>query len=288
MKNVAILTDTSLGISRKEAEFLGYNMIALPFILDEKEYDDDNISKDNFYEKLEQANDIHTSQASSENIRKRLDLLLEKYDKIMYFPITSGLSGSYLSALAIISENKYKDKVIVVDHKTISVLQRAMLEDVKKMIDVGVDLFEIKKLIEENAKNNRIYISVDTLEYLKKGGRVSSIVATVGNLLSIKPILFSNGGKFEVIKKVRGLKVAEDTMQDLLKKDIKELFNDDISDLSIAGAYTKCVEEANSYKDRMEKIFNTKIVFDELPSVVGCHIGAGAVAISIYKRVNVL
>lgn len=288
MKNVAILTDTSLGISRREAESLGYNMIALPFILDEKEYDDDTLSKEEFYEKLESASDIHTSQASSENIRKTLDLLLKRYDKIMYFPITSGLSGSYLNALSIASENKYIDKVVVVDHKTISVLQRAMLEDAKKMIDADVDMFEIKKLIEENAKNNRIYISVDTLEYLKKGGRISSIAATVGNLLSIKPILFSNGGKFEVIKKVRGIKVAEDTMKDLVEKDIKELFNDDISDLSIAGAYTKCIEEANEYKEKMEKVFNTKVVFDELPSVVGCHIGAGAVAISIYKRVNVL
>lgn len=288
MKNVAILTDTSLGISRREAESLGYNMIALPFILDEKEYDDDTLSKDDFYEKLKEAKDIHTSQASSENIRKTLDLLLEKHDKVLYFPITSGLSGSYLSALAIASENKYKDKVIVVDHKTISVLQLIMLDDVSKMIKGGVDLLEIKKIIEDNAKNNRIYISVDTLEYLKKGGRISGIATTVGNLLSIKPILFSNGGKFEVIKKVRGLKAAEDAMIELIDKDIKETFGGDRTSLSILGAYTKCIEEADKYRDRIEKFFNTKIIYNELPSVIGCHIGSGAVAVAIYKRVNVL
>lgn len=288
MNKVGILTDTSIGISRNEAESLGYSIIALPFILDEKEYDDDTISREEFYKKLESSKDIHTSQASSDKIRKALDLLLKKYDKVMYFPITSGLSGSYLNALAIISDNKYKDRVIVVDHKTISVLQKAMLVDAKRLIDKGVSLSEIKRLIEENAKNNRIYISVDTLEYLKKGGRVSGFVATVGNLLSIKPILFSNGGKFEVIKKVRGIKVAEDAMKDLIEKDIEELFNGDKANLSIAGAYTNCIEEAKSYKERMEKFFNTKIDFDELPSVVGCHIGSGAVAISIYKKLDVL
>lgn len=286
MMKTAILTDTSCGIARDEAKALGYEMIALPFLLDEVEYDEDKLTKKEFYEKLKQSNDIHTSQAPIKTVIETFDKLLKEYDNILYLPITSGLSGSYQSILPIV-EQDYKGKVVVVDHKTISVVQRAMLEDVAKCLKKGMDLLELKKKLEENAKNNRIYIAVDTLDYLKKGGRVSALSAAVGNILNIKPILFSNGNKFEVVKKARGLKQAEDEMVSLVSNDMKEFFGDEpIEKFKLGVAYTECLDEANKFKDVMTETFKTDIVLDELSTVIGCHIGTGAVAAAIYKKID--
>ncbi len=285
---VKIMTDTSCGISRKEAESLGYELVALPFTLDEVEYDEDKLTKEEFYEKLRQSNDIHTSQAPIEYVTNTFDRLLKDYDYIIYLPITSGLSSSYQNILPIIdSEDKYRERVITVDHKTISVLQRAMLEDVSNLLAKGKDPHEIKDILEANAKNNRIYIAVDTLEYLKKGGRVSALSAAVGSILNIKPILFSNGNKFEVVKKARGFKAAEEEIKNLVLNDLKETFNgESIDKFQIGVAYTKCIDEATAFKEVMESTLNAKVVIDELSTVIGCHIGEGAVASAIYKRVN--
>lgn len=284
----AILTDTSSGISREEAKSLGYELIALPFVLDEIEYDEDKLSKTEFYEKLKQSKEIHTSQAPIELVTKTFDKLLEDNDYVIYLPITSGLSSAYQNIIPIIdSEDSYKDRVIVIDHKTISVLQRAMLLDVKRLIDKGMESLKIKELVEANAKNNRIYIAVDTLEYLKKGGRVSALSAAVGSILNIKPILFSNGNKFEVIKKARGFKAAEDEIKNLVIQDMKGMFNNEsIEDFQVGVAYTECIDEAKAFRDTLKETLKADISLDELSTVIGCHIGAGAVAGAIYKRIN--
>lgn len=285
---IKILTDTSCGLSYKEAEKLGYEMLPLPFVLDNVEYDDYNIDKAEFYEKLMKCQNVHTSMASIESVMKKFDELLLENDYVLYLPISSGLSSGYASMLTIIdSEEKYKDRVIPIDHKTISVLQRAMLEDVTKMIESGVEPKKIKEIVEDNAKNNRIYISVESLEYLKKGGRLNPLVAAIGNLLSIKPILFSDGGQFDVIRKTRSVKMAEDEIRDLIDKDIKEFFgNIDIEKFSIGIAHTNNEKEAEEYGERMVEHFGTKMNLDELPMIVGCHIGPGSIAMGLYKRVN--
>lgn len=286
-KNIKILTDTSCGILRSEASKLGYEMIPLPFLLDEKEYNDDTISLSDFYNKLREAKNIHTSQAPIATVVETVDNLLKTCDHVIYLPITSGLSSAYNNACVAFSDDKYKRKVTCIDHKTISVLQRAMLSDVKKLLEKNVDPVDIKKKIEDNVKYNRIYITVDTLDYLQKGGRVSAISATIGNLLSIKPVLFSNGGKFEVIKKVRGLKLAENTIKELVSSDFDDIFKDvDRSKVALGVAYTECKDEAIKFKESAEETFKVDMSFDELPSVVGCHIGAGAVAIGVYRHLE--
>ena len=284
--NTAILTDTSCGISREEAKLLGYEMIALPFLLDEVEYDEDKLTKVEFYEKLKQSNDIHTSQAPIKMVVETFDRLLKEYDNILYFPITSGLSSSYQSILPIVEE-EYKNRVFVVDHKTISVVERGLLEDVSRFLKEGMSPQDIKAKVEENAKNTRVYIAVDTLEYLRKGGRVSALSAAVGNILNIKPILFSNGNKFEVVKKARGLKQAEDEMVNFVANDFKEFFgNEPIEKFRLGVAYTECIDEAKKFKDVMTETFKTDIILDELSTVIGCHIGTGAVAAAIYKKID--
>ena len=284
---VKILIDTSCGIGREEAKSLGYEMIALPFLLDDDEYDEDKITFDDFYNKLKNAKNISTSKASMEKVMNIIDKLLEDADVVMYFPITSGLSSSYETALAIKEKEKYKDRLIVVDHKTISVLERSMLLDVKRLLDKGVSPLHIKELAEENAKNNRIYIAVDTLDYLKKGGRVSAMSATIGSILNIKPVLFSNGNKFEVIKKTRGMDAAKNTLIELIKDDYNNLFNGIGLDKFCFGiAYTKCKDEAIELKNRAENEIGTEFIVDELSTVIGCHIGEGAVATAIYKKID--
>ena len=285
---VKILTDTSCGLSREEASSLGYEMVALPFLLDEVEYDEDKLTKKEFYEKLKESNDIHTSQAPIPMVTDAFDKLLNENDYVVYLPITSGLSSSYESILPVIDSNeKYKERVVVIDHKTISVTQRGMLADVKRLIDKGIDLKKIKELVEANAKNNRIYIAVDTLDYLKKGGRVSALSATVGSILNIKPVLFSNGNKFEVVKKARGLKAAEESILNFVLNDMNSMFpGEPIDNFSMGVAYTECIDEAKSFRDEVSDAFETDVFLDELSTVIGCHIGAGAVAAAIYKKVD--
>ena len=285
---IKILTDTSSGLSREEARSLGYEMIALPFLIDEVEYDEDKLTKKEFYEKLKTSNDIHTSQAPIKAVTDALDSLLDENDFVVYLPITSGLSSSYESILPVIeSVEKYKNRAVVIDHKTISVLQRGMLQDVKCLIDKGVDLQKIKELVEANAVNNRIYIAVDTLDYLKKGGRISALSATVGSILNIKPVLFSNGNKFEVVKKARGFKAAEESILNFILNDMNTMFSGEpIENFVLGVAYTECVEEASKFKEKVEETFETKVCMDELSTVIGCHIGTGAVAAAIYKKVN--
>ena len=285
---IKILTDTSCGLSREEASSLGYEMVALPFLLDEVEYDEDKLTKKEFYKKLKESSDIHTSQAPIPLVTDAFDRLLKDNDYVVYLPITSGLSSSYESILPVIDSNDvYKERVVVIDHKTISVLQRGMLADVKRLIDKGVDLKRIKELVEANAKNNRVYIAVDTLDYLKKGGRISALSATVGSILNIKPVLFSNGNKFEVVKKARGLKAAEESILNLVLNDMNSMFPGEPIDNFVMGvAYTECTEEAEKFRAEVSDAFDTDVVMDELSTVIGCHIGTGAVAAAIYKKVN--
>ena len=216
------------------------------------------------------------------------DRLLNDNDYVVYLPITSGLSSSYESILPVIDSNEtYKERVIVIDHKAISVVQRGMLADVKRLIDKGIDLKRIKELVEANAKNNRIYIAVDTLDYLKKGGRVSALSATVGSILNIKPVLFSNGNKFEVVKKARGFKAAEESILNFVLNDMNSMFpGEPIDNFAMGVAYTECIDEAENFRKEVSDALETSVTLDELSTVIGCHIGAGAVAAAIYKKVD--
>lgn len=285
---VKILTDTSCGLSREEATSLGYEMVALPFLLDEVEYDEDKLTKKEFYEKLKVCNDVHTSQAPIPMVTDAFDRLLKDNDYVVYLPITSGLSSSHESILPVLDSNEtYKERVVIIDHKTISVQQRAMLADVKRLIDKGVDLKRIKELVEANAKNNRIYIAVDTLEYLKKGGRINALSATVGSILNIKPVLFSNGNKFEVVKKARGFKAAEESILNFVLNDMNSMFpGEPIENFEIGVAYTECIDEAESFRAQVSDALDTHVALDELSTVISCHIGTGAVASAIYKKVD--
>ena len=284
-----ILIDTSSGLSLDDCKSLGYEIIGLPFLLDDIEYDDLKLGKDIFYEKLESANKINTSQAGIEQVISKIRDMLKTCDEILYLPITSGLSSAYNSGVVISNEKEFEGKVFCVDHRTISVPEKRLLEDINKLLEKGYSAKEIKKIIEEQAKNN-IWIVVDNFNYLKKGGRVSGVVATIGNILNIKPILFSDGGKFSVVRKDRALIKSLDTMLSL----VDECLGDDVSKIgslwSLDVAYTVNLDLAKTMQLKMSEKYNLPIenvYVEELPQVVACHTGPNTIGTALYKHIAI-
>lgn len=284
---IGIVTDTSSGITFEEANKLGISLISLPFIIDEKEYLDKDVTKEEFYKLLNDANSIHTSQSPIETVISVLKDNLEKYDQILYLPIEKGLSSTYETSVLMQKEEPFNSKVFVVDHGSISCMMRKNIYDVINLINKGYDARKIKDIIEKRNGKNIVYIIVETLENLRKGGRISPLVAATGNLLQIKPIMFSDGGKFDMVKKARNFDKAKEMMLSLFEEDIKDKFNDtNVNNYNIGLAYVNDINKANEFKEMfLNKYpdYNKEIIIDELAPVIACHIGEGALGFTFNK-----
>ena len=287
---IGIVTDTSSGFDLETAKKNNIYLVPMSFTINNLEYDDFNLSKDDFYQLITEKCDLHTSQPSSTIISKIFDEALKENDKILYFPITSGLSSSYDTSVFLSNEEKYKGKVFPVDHRTISVALVSALKDCKRLVDKNLSPEKIKELFEKNAKNNSVYIMVETLDYLKRGGRVSPLVASIGNLLRIKPVMYSDGGSFDVVKKARSVEKAKEAIVEFVKNDIKNKFEDsDLSNYVIGVAHTRNIEEAEKFKEELANEFSglrDDIIINELPLILACHIGPNSLALAIYKKIN--
>ena len=287
---IGIVTDTSSGLDLETAKKNNIYLVPMSFTIGNNEYNDFNLTKDEFYKLIKENSDIHTSQPSSTVVSKVFDEALKEYDKILYFPITSGLSSSYDTSVFLSNEEKYKGKVFPVDHRTISVVLVNALKDCKRLIDKNLEPEKIKDLFEKNSKNNSVYIMVETLDYLKKGGRVSPLVASIGNLFKIKPLMYSDGGSFDVVMKNRSIEKAKEAIIEYIKSDIKNKFKDDnLSNYDIGVAHTRNIEEANRFKPEIIEAFSindNEVIVNELPLIIACHIGPGSIAAAIYKRIN--
>ena len=282
-----ILIDTSSGLSKEEADENGFELVGLPFLLDDVEYNDLNLDENIFFEKLANAKRINTSQAPVELVVNKIRELLKEYDEVLYFPITSGLSSSYNTGFLISNADEFKDKVFCIDHKTISVPERRLLLYVKELVDSGYSSRDIKDIVEKNAKND-IWIVVDDFNYLKKGGRVDAITATIGNILNIKPILYSDGGKFSLVKKERSLKNAFDDIlsfiDDIVERDYTKFGKEYYLDV----AYAKNLELAEEVKKKIHDKFqipDESIYLGKLSQVVACHTGPDTIGIALYKKI---
>ena len=226
MSKVAILTDTNSGITPAEQERLGIYVIPMPFYInDELHYEYVDLTQDHFYEMLGNDCTITTSMPSVGDVMDKFDELLEDYDEVVYIPMSSGLSSSCQTAM-MVAEDDYEDKVFVVDNQRISVTMRLSCLEAKKLADEGKSGAEIKAYLEEHKKESTIYITVDTLQYLKKGGRLTPAVAAIGTLLHIKPVLQIQGEKLDSFAKARTMKQAKTVMMDAIEKDLNERFND--------------------------------------------------------------
>ena len=283
MGNVAIVTDSNSGISQAEAKELGIYVIPMPFLVDGKLYFEDvDMNKEQFYHFLENDADLSTSQPSPGDVMDLWDKLLKEYDEIVHIPMSSGLSASCSTAMGLARD--YDGKVQVVDNQRISVTMQQSVMDAKHLVAAGKSAAQIKEILEKEALESSIYLMVDTLKYLKKGGRITPSAALLGSALNLKPILQIQGDKLDAYKKVRGVKAAKKNMLEAMKKDVEGRFSDYVTkgQLKLHVAYTTDEETARQWKEEVQSVFPDIAIsrMDPLYFSVTCHTGPGVLAIA--------
>ena len=287
---VAIMTDSNSGITQSEAKELGIFVLPMPFTIDGQEYKEDiNLSQEEFYDKLMNNAEVFTSQPAVGEVTQLFDNILKDYDQIVHIPMSSGLSGSCQTALMLAEEDEYKGKVYVVDSQRISVTQKYDVLDALELSKQGKNAKEIHDILMENKLNATIYITVNTLEYLKKGGRITAAAAALGGLLKIKPILTIQGEKLDSYQKTRTMAKANKIMIDATMKDIKERIDPDTENMDnarIMVAYTYDRDQALELKKQVEEAFpNHEVICDPLSLSVACHIGPHSLAVAACKKI---
>lgn len=284
MGKIAIVTDSNSGITQDRGKELGIYVLPMPFFIDgELYFEDITLSQEQFYEKLGADSDISTSQPSPGNVMELWEKVLQENDEIVCIPMSSGLSSTCATATSIAAE--YKGRVQVVDNQRISVTQEQSVYDAMTLRDQGMNAKEIKEILEKEKFQSSIYITVDTLKYLKKGGRITPAAATIGTVLNLKPVLQIQGEKLDAYAKVRGWKAAKKTMLNAIEKDLNERFADVKEQMVLGMAYTCTKEEAQEWKQEiMDRFPGYDIVEGSLSLSVACHIGPGAMAVTCMKR----
>ena len=285
MSKVAIVTDSNSGITQKRGEELGIYVLPMPFFIDGELYlEDITLSQEQFYEKLGADSEISTSQPSPGDVMDLWDKLLEDYDEIVCIPMSSGLSSTCETALSLAQD--YDEKVQVVNNQRISVTQEQSVYDAIKLRDEGKSAAEIRQVLEKEKMQASIYITVDTLKYLKKGGRITPAAAAIGTVLNLKPVLQIQGEKLDAFAKVRGWKAAKKTMLNAIEKDLTDRFADVKDQMVLGMAYTCSKEEADEWKNEIQTRFpDYELVEGPLSLSIACHIGPGVMAITCMKRV---
>ena len=286
MKRIAIVTDSNSGITQEMGKTMGIHVIPMPFFIDGELFlEDITLTQEEFYKRLGEDSDISTSQPSPGEVMECWDELLKEYDEIVHIPMSSGLSSTCHAAQSLSQE--YEGKVCVVDNQRISVTQKQSVEDAIVLRDAGKSASEIKEILEAEKLQASIYITVDTLKYLKKGGRVTPAAAALGTVLNLKPVLQIQGEKLDAFSKVRGWKAAKRTMLKAIEKDLNDRFADVREDMVLGMAYTCSKEEAQEWKQEIaEKFPEYEIVEGPLSLSVACHIGPGAMAVTCMKKVR--
>ena len=289
MPNVAIVTDSNSGITQSAAKELGVHVLPMPFMIDgETFYEDLNLTQEEFYDKLKSGSDIATSQPDPESVMKLWEGLLKDYEEIVYIPMSSGLSGSCQSAMILAQE--YDGRVQVVNNQRISVTQRQSCLDAKLLAAKGKSAGEIREFLEEDKFNSSIYIMLDTLYYLKKGGRITPAAAAIGTMLRLKPVLQIQGDKLDAFAKARTTNQGKSIMINAIKNDIENRFGGMTEDKHIwlQIAHTANLEAALAYKEEILAQFpGYDIHIEALSLSVACHIGPGALAFACCRKIEV-
>lgn len=287
MSKVVIVTDSNSGITQAEAKELGVVVLPMPFYINEEMfYEDIDLTQEQFYERLAEEGDIKTSMPLVGDVTDKWDELLKEYDEIVHIPMSSGLSSSCETAYMLSQD--YDGKVQVVNNQRISVTMRQSVMDAKAMADAGKSAEKIKEILEEEKFNSSIYIMVDTLEYLKKGGRITPAAAALGTLLKLKPVLQIQGEKLDAFAKARTVKQAKSIMIEAMKADFEKRFDSpDGAKMNLEMAYTFDKEAAEAFRAEVQEAFpNNEIIMNPLSLSVSCHIGPGALAIACSKKIN--
>ena len=287
MKKVAIITDSNSGITQDEARQLGISVIPMPFYIDGELYlEDINLTQEAFYEKLTADAEISTSCPSPADVMDLWEKTLKEYEQIVYIPMSSGLSSSCQTAAMLAQE--YDGRVQVVDNQRISVTQKQSVLEAMEMAEQGMDAVQIKEILEREKLEASIYITLETLKYLKKGGRITPAAAAIGTMLNLKPVLQIQGEKLDAYGKTRGRKQALKMMVKALQDDVAERFSEAAAGngISFYSAYTGDRTEAEVYVKELEEIFQAKFTLEPLSLSVACHIGDGAIGIGVVKNLT--
>lgn len=281
MAKTAIATDSNSGISQEMAKRLGISVIPMPFTIDDQLYFEDvTLTQEQFYEKLQSDCTITTSQPAPGDVMDLWDRLLTEYDEVVYIPMSSGLSNSCETALMLAED--YDGKVFVVNNQRISVTQKRSVLDAIELAKQGRSGAEIRDFLEETKLESSIYITVDTLKYLKQGGRVTPAAAAIGTILNIKPVLQIQGEKLDSFAKARGFRQAKKIMLDAVEKDMRQRFSG--QKVHLQAAYTCSEADALEWKQEIEERFpGYQVDPDKLTLSIACHIGPGAIAIACTK-----
>ena len=285
MAKVAIVTDSNSGITQQQAKDMGIYVLPMPFVINGEEYFEDiNLTQEQFYELLEADADVSTSQPAVGDVLDLWEKILgeDGYDAIVHIPMSSGLSGSYETAKML--SDDFDGKVEVVNNQRISVTQRKSVIEAMEMAEAGKSALEIREYLEETKMDSIIYIMVNTLKYLKKGGRVTPAGAALGTILGIKPVLKIFGEKLDAFAKARSIKQSKrimiDAITDFMNKNYKDKF--DNKEYSLHIAYTRDIVPAEEFLKEVEQAFpDIPIYVDNLSLSVSCHIGPGALALAL-------
>lgn len=283
MKKIAVVTDSNSGILQKEAKELGVFVLPMPFNIDGQDFFEDiNLTVEEFYAKLEKDAEIFTSQPAPTEVTKLWNDILKEYDEIVHIPMSSGLSGACQSAWMLAKD--YDGKVQVVDNQRISVTLRQSVLDALELAKREKSAAEIKDILENDKMNSSIYITLETLKYLKKGGRITPSAAALGTILKIKPVLQIQGEKLDSFGKARTSSQGKTMMINAMKNDESHRFNNNIH---LYVAHSHNLEAALSFKDEVEELFGKdNIHVAELSLSVSCHIGPGALALACCQKMN--
>ena len=288
MKKIAIITDSNSGITKDESNSMGIFVLAMPFMIDGVDYlEGVNLTNKEFYEMQEGGADITTSQPSIADVINLWDEVLKDYTEIVHIPMSSSLSSSYETALML--SRDYDGKVQVVNNQRISVTQKSSVFQAKELVAAGKTAVEIKDILEEAKFNSSIYVTLDTLKYLKKGGRITPTAAALGEFLKIKPVLQIHGGKLDAFAKARTKKNAKKIMMAAIKNDITDRFGmpPTGAGMNLFLAYSGDDKEIQEFLSEVQEVYpNHTFIVDPLSLSVGCHIGIGAIAIACEKKIG--
>lgn len=284
----AIVTDSNSGITQSQAKELGVFVVPMPVLIDGEQYFEDiSLTQEEFYEKLKADAQVSTSQPSAYDVGELWTDILKEYDNIVHIPMSSSLSET-CNSLAHLANTQFAGKVFVVDNKRISITMRQSVIDALNMVKDGKSAEEIAAFLTETGAQSSIYIMVDTLKYLKKGGRVTPAVAAIGTLLKIKPVLQIQGGKLDQFSKVRKIADAKTTMINAIKHDLETRFADLRANgkMTLAVAHTQNSEEAEIFKSEIKAAFpDVEFTFTEPLSLsIACHTGPGTLAVAATVR----
>ncbi len=288
MRKIGVITDSHSGITQKEAEELGILVLPMPFYFDEAcYYENITLSREEFFEKLDSGRKVSTSQPSPADVMHIWEEGLKQFEKIVYIPISSGLSGSCASAAGLAQEEPYKGKVFVVDNGRVSTpLHRSVL-DALELIDEGYSPQEIKEILEEARDKMVIYVGVETLVHLKNGGRISPAAATLGTVLNIKPVLKFDVGTLDTFKKCRGFANARKVMIEAMRHDLETTFREwyEKGEVYLLAASSSAKEVTKEWIAEIADAFpGMEVMCDDLSLGVSCHIGQGGLGIGCSCR----